>query len=272
MTDNTQKRIYSSIILISLLALCYFLGRGFFLVFILFFGVISIDELHCNFVKRKRFDSVYFFGQLIFLVPFIYCNFIDKDPFYFRSFTIAALALNTMLLVYFFLVKMGSKVLFWLVRKMPNLYAFIILLPMMALADLIHYPNWHSVLALLLMVTCITDTGAWFFGRKVGKRSLCPQISPSKTVEGFIFGLLSAGVLGVCIWEYFSGDTTLIIFGVFCFLGLLDQIGDLVQSKIKRQFDIKDSSSLIPGHGGFYDRIDGLLFLAPFYSFMLRFF
>ena len=62
------------------------------------------------------------------------------------------------------------------------------------------------------------------------------------------------------------------MFGLFCILGVLSQVGDLVQSKIKRQFGVKDSSQLIPGHGGVYDRIDSLIFLAPFYATVIRYF
>jgi phosphatidate cytidylyltransferase len=115
------------------------------------------------------------------------------------------------------------------------------------------------------------DTGAWFFGKNFGKHKLWPAVSPNKTIEGAVGGCLLSGGLGSLVW-YLNFDTmSAKMFLILCALGILSHIGDLIQSKLKRQFEIKDSSSLIPGHGGVYDRFDSLMFVAPFYGLILTY-
>ena len=116
------------------------------------------------------------------------------------------------------------------------------------------------------------DTGAWFFGKMFGKHKLWPKISPNKTVEGLVGGMAISGVLGHLFWFKFIDDSVMWIFVPFAILGFLSQLGDLVQSKFKRQFKIKDSSSLIPGHGGMYDRIDSLVFVLPFFAIVMNYY
>jgi len=108
------------------------------------------------------------------------------------------------------------------------------------------------------------DTGAYYTGRALGKHKLSPTISPGKTMEGCIGGLL-ASVLGAMvvrslILPHLKLSHTLIL-GIA--MGIVGQIGDLCESMIKRAARVKDSGRILPGHGGMLDRIDGLLFAAP---------
>lgn len=111
-----------------------------------------------------------------------------------------------------------------------------------------------------------SDVGAYYVGKQYGKRKLAQYISPNKTIEGFIGGGLTC-VMITLVWHFaFLVElhlarlcTLSMVIWMFC------SIGDLVQSKLKRQFDIKDSGKLIPGHGGFFDRFDGFIFAAPFF-------
>jgi phosphatidate cytidylyltransferase len=110
------------------------------------------------------------------------------------------------------------------------------------------------------------DTGAYFYGRKYGRRPLSPRLSPKKTLEGYIAGILSGPIIGVA-FSYLAisqvgpdaGFTPLrgAILGLI--LGVIAPLGDLGESMIKRQFGVKDSSNLLPGHGGAFDRIDSWL-------------
>lgn len=120
-----------------------------------------------------------------------------------------------------------------------------------------------------LLIVWTTDSGAYFIGRKVGKRKLWPEISPNKTVEGFWGGVLSAVVMVLIYQQFFmihpSFVTVLIVTIVASMFG---QLGDLVESALKRHYDVKDSGTLLPGHGGVMDRFDSLLFVLPLLHFL----
>ncbi len=115
------------------------------------------------------------------------------------------------------------------------------------------------------------DTGAWFFGKNFGKNKLWPAVSPKKTVEGLIGGMIVAAVCSTVFWNAAFPVFHWYYALIFAFCGLISQVGDLVQSKLKREFEIKDSSNLIPGHGGVYDRIDSLIFLSPFFVIVVKY-
>lgn len=116
----------------------------------------------------------------------------------------------------------------------------------------------------LVLVTWAGDVGAFYVGTLMGRRSLCPVISPKKTVEGSVGGLLCS-VLASCLarlwfWEGLGVVQTLAL-GLG--LGVIGQVGDLCESMLKRGFAVKDTGRLIPGHGGVLDRLDSLLFTGP---------
>jgi phosphatidate cytidylyltransferase len=122
--------------------------------------------------------------------------------------------------------------------------------------------NFHSALLLVLLPLWAGDTAAIFAGKTFGKRPLAPAISPKKTVEGAVANLLGCLLLA---WATSSWLGTGAIVAVGCGLicGLAGQAGDLFESYVKRKAGVKDSGSLLPGHGGLLDRIDSLLFSAP---------
>lgn len=116
-------------------------------------------------------------------------------------------------------------------------------------------------LLLVIVVTWLSDTGAYLVGRSIGKTSLSPVISPKKTVEGLVGGLLAAVLFGLLANDVFGLDLPILVAAtVALILALLGVLGDLAESLIKRQAGVKDSGTLIPGHGGMLDRIDALLF------------
>ena len=132
---------------------------------------------------------------------------------------------------------------------------------------LVAHPNW---LILSCVVVFFGDTGAYFVGRSIGRRKLYPLLSPNKTIEGALGGLVaSVGGAAFCKW-LLVGElswTTLLLLGFFG--GALAQIGDLSESALKRACGVKDSGSILPGHGGMLDRVDGLLFALPLFALVL---
>ncbi|MDH3891521.1 MAG: phosphatidate cytidylyltransferase [candidate division Zixibacteria bacterium] len=111
----------------------------------------------------------------------------------------------------------------------------------------------------------VGDTAAMGIGKWLGRLKLAPTVSPNKTVEGFIGGIVGALTIGVLMYFWRLSHVPLYHL-LICALGcsLFGQLGDLVESMWKRSLDIKDSSNIIPGHGGVLDRFDSLLFAAPF--------
>jgi len=122
----------------------------------------------------------------------------------------------------------------------------------------------RSYIYYLVLVTWAGDTGAFYVGSTMGKRLLCPSISPRKTMEGSVGGLvcsvLASGLAKLWFWNEL-GAVEVIVMGLG--LGAVGQVGDLCESMLKRSFGVKDTGALIPGHGGLLDRVDSLLFTAP---------
>ena len=129
-------------------------------------------------------------------------------------------------------------------------------------------PDGRNWVYLALFTTFANDTGAYFIGRKWGRHKLAPVISPGKTWEGAIGGLLSsvAGAVAVFLllnlFSIFSLPYWQIIL-LACLVSLFAQVGDLVESLLKRNLGAKESDKLLPGHGGVLDRFDSLIFVAP---------
>ena len=115
----------------------------------------------------------------------------------------------------------------------------------------------------LLVVVWATDIGGYIFGMTIGGPKLAPSISPNKTWSGFIGGILLAAIGGYSVVMYFSDQAQISNLALVISLGVgmsvVSQLGDLFESKIKRRFGVKDSGNVIPGHGGLFDRIDGLM-------------
>lgn len=118
--------------------------------------------------------------------------------------------------------------------------------------------------AVLLIIACVaaTDTAAFFSGRQFGGPRLWPSISPNKTWSGLIGGILAGALVGALLSLAVDGAHGARLFALGMGLGLVAQAGDLGESALKRLFKVKDTSSLIPGHGGFMDRMDGVVTAA----------
>jgi phosphatidate cytidylyltransferase len=130
----------------------------------------------------------------------------------------------------------------------------------------------REALFLLMLTVMVSDTAQYYSGRAFGRRLLAPSISPKKTIEGavggFVFGALMLSVAGAWWLPRFSIGFRALLGVALVALGIA---GDLFESMLKRSAGVKDSSTLIPGHGGVLDRIDALLFAAPVYYIVLKY-
>lgn len=116
----------------------------------------------------------------------------------------------------------------------------------------------------------INDTFAFIVGKSMGKHKLLERISPKKTVEGFLGGLVFACIASVFIYEFTELLSLQLWLTVAVTTALFGTLGDLIQSQLKRQAGVKDSGKVMPGHGGLYDRLDSIIFASPFiYLFLI---
>lgn len=128
--------------------------------------------------------------------------------------------------------------------------------------------NGKILLGYIFIAAWITDTFAYCFGKKFGKHKFS-KVSPKKSIEGCVGGTISAVLINLLVTfilnHYFAFDYSYVVMGILgLVLSLIGQIGDFSASCIKRYVDIKDYGNLLPGHGGILDRIDSVLFIAPF--------
>jgi phosphatidate cytidylyltransferase len=145
--------------------------------------------------------------------------------------------------------------------------------PLGFLIALRQLPDGWTWALLVLIVTWGTDTFAYFGGRLWGKTKLAPRLSPKKTVEGAIVGVIGGIAVGA-VWLLIYGKLSIVTFIMIAICPFVAMIGDLAESAMKRFFEVKDSHiaglDILPGHGGVLDRIDSLLFVSTFcYAYML---
>ena len=131
-------------------------------------------------------------------------------------------------------------------------------------------PDGTVLLFFLLFVISFSDIFAYFGGKRFGKSMLAPTISPKKTWEGSFFGVVGGGIVGAVF-----GEITMSMFWLYgmllaMVLAVVGQFGDLIESKIKRLCNVKDSGKILPGHGGILDRIDGHMIAAPVFYYLLK--
>lgn len=124
----------------------------------------------------------------------------------------------------------------------------------------------------LIVIVFVGDSGAYFLGTHFGKHKLNREISPGKTIEGSVAGLITSVAAGVVVKLLFFHDLPWVPGLVFfLIIGMLAQVGDLFESELKRFAKVKDSGEMLPGHGGFLDRVDALMFVSPAAYFFIQY-
>jgi phosphatidate cytidylyltransferase len=195
---------------------------------------------------------------------FVWISLEYLDPIVFFLF-LAAASIHIMFLEWpkFFSLQ---KLPFWLITP------FYPILPLALLFALILSPNisYHHLLFYLFVLVSSHDTGSFMMGTAYGKHKIAPAISPAKTWEGFFGGCLLAmlSTIILVLWRGGAKGSWPALIGITLFTSVLALMGDLFESWLKRRAHLKDSGTILPGHGGFLDRFDGVMFTAViFYIF-----
>ena len=138
----------------------------------------------------------------------------------------------------------------------PVLFSYIVLLHAI--------PNGHELVFMVLLMTMVCDSTAYFSGTYWGRHRLYPAVSPKKSIEGALGGICGSVIAAlVSKWIYVPEFSVVTVLGFGVVIGVFAQVGDLFESLLKRSARIKDSGQLFPGHGGMLDRLDSLLFAFP---------
>ena len=284
-----KERVLSAIVLIALVLCALFLFTPFYFALALgFVATLGIWEW-AQFARFKnplaRLCIAAFLGAFIFLWLYNESNYLDAGRV-FENY-LPLLLLNSVgwwALALVLVVTYPSSAKFW-GKNIPLqvLFAFSTLIPFIAAVLRLRLDNYtadpHHGLFLLLYVFVLVwaaDSGAYFAGRAFGKHKLAPKVSPGKTWQGVFGGMITAAVLAF-VFIHFSGETLLGSRSMSGFVVLsvatvaISVLGDLAESMFKRESGIKDSSQLIPGHGGILDRIDSLTAAVPFFTYFYFF-
>lgn len=121
-----------------------------------------------------------------------------------------------------------------------------------------------KILISIFILIWTNDTFAYVVGKSIGKHKLLPSISPKKTIEGFIGGMVFATIGGILIAKYYVNASLFIWAIIALIVSIFSTLGDLIKSKLKRIAGVKDSGNIMPGHGGILDRLDSIIFVVPF--------
>ncbi|MDG1945361.1 MAG: phosphatidate cytidylyltransferase [Halioglobus sp.] len=164
-----------------------------------------------------------------------------------------------------------DSAIFWRNTAMRCLMGFLILVPAwIAAVYLLSFPQGGMLVVMMVIVVAAADIGAYFAGKRFGEHKLAGQVSPAKTWEGFWGGVVACVLLALLLFYLLPDHAAHIglvsVVAVIITTGLASVVGDLTVSMVKRESGVKDSGSLLPGHGGVLDRLDSLSAAAPVYT------
>lgn len=254
--SNFLTRSISALVYAALFITCILYSSETYIGLLTFFAAVCIWE----FSKIVQLKS---FVPYILLAYIIYIS-IQIVPFKYIHFLTGATLVGLFILIYLLISKKPINTNTY--SQKVFLQMLYIILPFYFLIQLPFIDNQYQPYIIIYCILLIwtNDSFAYLVGKNLGKRKLFETVSPKKTIEGFLGGMLFAIILGGLI-GYFSTLFTILNWIIIAVIvAVFGTLGDLVESKFKRQAGVKDSGTIMPGHGGLLDRLDSLFFLAPF--------
>lgn len=284
MNETVKRALSGTVYIVLLLAAILYSTESFFILFGVFL-LITLYEF-CNLIQvRKRFPLIV--GMLLYSVISLISNYRKETELFWEhtfhqkiELTFDLQTMNLVLLAITLVVAIKC-ILFLFYDTIQSVstsskYLYLlgyIILPFVFITKISFGVNEYNpkIIIGLFILIWTNDTFAYIVGKSIGKHKLLERISPKKTIEGFIGGILFALVAGFLISKFFiqanprfSQKSILIWCSIALIVGVMGTIGDLIESKFKRIAGVKDSGSIMPGHGGILDRLDSVIFVAPF--------
>ncbi len=270
---NLLLRATTGAVYVALICTAVLLGGWWFIVLFSLFAILALNEFYglCNAstggenVITLVLDVA---GGLIITVGLGCVNIDLLSPFATRVlggtfFTVYLLYLVVRLVAQLYSQE-NSPLTNLAYSYMGQMY---IALPLGLMSMFYTFHDGAQLLLAMFIMIWLSDTGAYLVGSQIGKHKLFPRISPGKTWEGFVGGVIfaigSAFIFKYCFGEWYSNYSITVLCGMGLVVSLFATWGDLVESLVKRTLGVKDSGRLLPGHGGILDRIDSLLLVIP---------
>lgn len=254
-SSDLTMRVASALVIFGLFLGSLLLGGWWFSAFVILVMIVAVGELYAT-VRVHAYKPLALFGLLG--VTLIGLGAHNWGPAAIGGWAA---------------VMTGATLLFFAVtpRQRPLENASVTILGMiwvgmLAFAILVGLgPHPIAYIIFLVLLIALNDTGAYFVGRAFGRRRLAPVVSPGKTIEGFVGGLIVAAIAASVMVTFPAWETIGLAKGLAAavVVGIFVPLGDLAESMVKRSIGVKDMGSVLPGHGGMLDRIDGFLFAVP---------
>ena len=267
-----KDRIISAVILLSIFLASYlFKNPTYFLLLILIASgilfyelakILKLESLALIFYWVLSLSPIIFFYFLIGLDIFI----LDESTLYLKSFLINFSILTSLISLFFWFTLAPIDIMYKKISsnvKFKIFYGYFLVSPMVIVTASVFTQNKVLLLLPFIMIW-ISDIGAYFIGKKFGKNKLAKNISPGKTIEGALGGFV-CNIICASILVYFFAISFYIMFFFAITITALSIFGDIYQSFLKRQANVKDSGSIIPGHGGLFDRLDSFCPTLPIF-------
>ena len=284
MNETLKRGISGVIYIILLLASILFSTESFFFLFGLFL-IITVFEF-CNLVEINKLFPILLASIIYITVTSISFyrlgteNFLNQYLSNKIIITVNINQLNLILLVINIVVSIKCIVFLFFDKiqkiSVSSKYLYLlgyIILPFIFITKISFGEKDYNpkIIIGLFILIWTNDTFAYIVGKSIGKHKLLERISPKKTIEGFVGGVVFAIIAGFLISKFyirpnpkFSERSILIWILIAVIVGIMGTIGDLIESKFKRIAGVKDSGKIMPGHGGILDRLDSVIFAAPF--------
>ena len=245
---------YLGAVMIAPFIIFVFLGGMYLKGFVFALSILSLWEFY-NALKEKNFKPVKSAGYILLVIYYLFNN-----NFEYMMYVIVAAA-------FILLILPVLNLKYTFIDVSLTLLGFIYCGILFSFVYLVNAKPYGEFLIWIIFIgSWLSDTAAFYSGKLFGKHKLSPRVSPKKTIEGSIGGLIGAtvfcGIFGIIVQKYINIMPVYNYFIIGALCGIFGQLGDLVASSIKRYVGIKDYSNLIPGHGGILDRFDSIIFSA----------
>jgi phosphatidate cytidylyltransferase len=256
--NESLKRSLSGVVYIVLLIFSTLFSNYTFLLLFGFFLLVATIEF-CDLVNLGKMQAVVLSATLYILFSFFQITSSTK------ILLIIASLFVSLKLIYLLFNK--SKIKLDSISKYVYLIGYVAL-PIIILTkiptDIFGLKFKPQIIISIFILIWINDTFAYIVGKSLGKTKLFESISPKKTIEGFVGGVLFAVLSSVIIAKFYVVMPIYFWVTIALIVGIFGTIGDLIESKFKRNANVKDSGTIMPGHGGILDRLDSAIFVAPF--------